>query len=93
MKSQYFDYTLFLNQNDQNFVKDEIAGDGTSGLYRLSKKNIIINSETVVLETRDRFRSEVIVSSQPLSRYLDYSIDYESGLSGSSPLCSTGTRT
>ena len=79
MKSDHFDYTLFASQNDQTFVKDEIRGDGTSGLYHLSRKNIVLNSETVVIETRDRYRSEVILSSQPLSRYLDYSIDYDTG--------------
>jgi uncharacterized repeat protein (TIGR01451 family) len=79
LKSQNFDYTVYASQNDQVYVKDEIQGDGTSGLYLLSKNNIIINSETVVIETRDRFRSEVILSSQQLTRYLDYSIDYASG--------------
>ncbi len=79
MKSDHFDYTLFASRNDQAFVKDEIRGDGTSGLYHLSRKNIVLNSETVVIETRDRYRSEVILSSQPLSRFLDYSIDYDTG--------------
>ena len=79
MKSEHFDYTLFASQSDQTFVKDEIQGDGTSGLYGLSRKNIIINSETVVIETRDRFRSEVVLSSQPMSRYADYTIDYDTG--------------
>lgn len=79
MKSDHFDFTLFASQNDQAFVKDEIQGDGTSGLYRLSRKNVIINSESVVIETRDRFKSEVILSSQPMSRYLDYTIDYDAG--------------
>ena len=79
MKSEHFDYTLFASQNDQTFVKDEIQGDGTSGLYQLSQKNIVINSDSIVIETRDRFRSEVILSSQPMSRYLDYTIDYDTG--------------
>ena len=79
MKSDHFNYTLFASQNDQTFVKDEIRGDGTSGLYQLSRKSIVLNSETVVIETRDRYHSEVILSSQPLSRYLDYSIDYDTG--------------
>jgi uncharacterized repeat protein (TIGR01451 family) len=79
MKSEHFDYTLYASQSDQSFIKDEIPGDGTSGLYRLSRKNIVINSESVVIETRDRFRSEVILSSQPMARSLDYTIDYDAG--------------
>ena len=79
MKSDHFSYTLFASQNNQTFVKDEIQGNGTSGLYQLSRKSIVVNSETVVIETRDRYKSEVIISDQPLSRYLDYSIDYDAG--------------
>ncbi len=79
LKSEHYDYTLYASQNTQAFVKDEIQGDGTSGLYRLSRKNIIVNSDSVVIETRDRFRSEVVLSSQPMSRFVDYTIDYDAG--------------
>ena len=79
MKGERFEYNVFAAETNQAFVKDELRGDGTSGLYRLSRKNIVLNSERVTIEARDRFRSEVIVSSQPLSRFLDYTIDYESG--------------
>lgn len=78
-KSETYDYTVFGSQSDQAFVKDEFQGDGTSGLYHLSRKNILLNSESVVIETRDRFRSEVIVKSQVLTRYIDYSFDYDAG--------------
>jgi uncharacterized repeat protein (TIGR01451 family) len=79
MKGEWFQYNVFAAETNQAFVKDELRGDGTSGLYRLSRKNIVLNSERVTIEARDRFHSEVIVSSQLLSRFLDYSIDYESG--------------
>ena len=83
MKSDYagehFGYSAFAAQSDQGFVKDEIQGDGTSGLYRLSRRPLIINSDKIRLEIRDRFRSEVVIESRPLTRYLDYSIDYLNG--------------
>lgn len=79
MKGERFQYNVFAAETNQAFIRDEIPGDGTSGLYRLSRKNIALNSERVTIEARDRFHSEVIVSSQPLSRHLDYTIDYESG--------------
>lgn len=79
MKGEKFDFNIFVSDTNQAFVKDEIRGDGTSGLYRLSRKNIVLNSESVTIETRDRFKSEVIISSQKLSRHVDYSIDYDSG--------------
>jgi uncharacterized repeat protein (TIGR01451 family) len=83
LKSEYagerFGYNVFAADTDQAFVKDEIRGNGTSGLYRLSRTGIMINSEKVTIETRDRFHSEVIVSSQTLTRHIDYNIDYDAG--------------
>lgn len=79
MKGETFDFNLFVSDTNQAFVKDELRGDGTSGLYRLSRSNIIINSETITIESRDRFKSEVVISSQQLSRHIDYDIDYENG--------------
>ncbi len=83
LKSEYnddrFRLNVFASDTDQAFVKDEIRGDGTSGLYRLSRQHILINSETVTIETRDRFRSEVVLSTQAMSRHIDYNIDYDAG--------------
>ena len=39
-------------------MRDEIRGDGTSGLYQLSRRSIVVNSEKVRIEMRDRFHSE-----------------------------------
>jgi uncharacterized repeat protein (TIGR01451 family) len=79
MKSENFDFNLFVSDTNQAFVKDELRGDGTSGLYRLSRNDIVINSETITIESRDRFKSEVVISSQKLNRHIDYDIDYENG--------------
>lgn len=79
LKSKYVDYNVFAADTHQTFVKDEVRGDGTSGLYRLSRKNIVLNSESITIETRDRFHSESAVKSQKLSRHIDYNIDYEDG--------------
>lgn len=78
-ESERFGYSAFVADTDQAFVKDEIRGDGTSGLYRLSRKGIAPNSDTVVIETRDRFHSENIVNTQRLTRFIDYAIDYDAG--------------
>ncbi len=72
-------YTAFAAENVNNFIKDEIPGEGISGLYRLNGKNIVINSDNIVIETRDRFRSEIIIKTETMRRYLDYSIDYTDG--------------
>ncbi len=59
--------------------RDEIQGQGISGPYRLSSRSILANSERVTLEVRDRFRSELVVSSRKLSRFIDYDLDLLSG--------------
>lgn len=70
---------VYASESDHAFVKDELRGDGTTGLYRLTRDRIVINSEHVTLEVRDRFQSERILSSRRLIRHVDYSIDYASG--------------
>jgi uncharacterized repeat protein (TIGR01451 family) len=72
-------YTAFAARNAQSYIKDEIQGNGTSGLYHLARQQILLNSERVRIETRDRYHSERVITTQPLSRYLDYTIDYFSG--------------
>lgn len=79
IKSEYkgtqFSYNAFATNTRQAYVRDEIQGDGTAGLYKLSRNGIVINSDKVRIETRDRFHSEVILTSRQLARYLDYDID------------------
>ena len=82
-KSEYqgkmLEFNLFGAETGQIFVKDELRGDGTSGLYRLSRGNMVLNSEKVTLETRDRFHSEIVVSRRMLNRFMDYSISPDVG--------------
>ena len=47
----------------------DIRGDGTSGLYRLGSNDIVLNSEKIRIETRDRFRSERIINTVEISRH------------------------
>lgn len=83
LKSGYdgkrFAYTAFAARNAQSYVRDEIQGNGTSGLYRLSNQRILLNSERITIETRDRYNNGHVINSQQLSRYLDYTIDYYTG--------------
>jgi len=79
LENGIFSYTAFAAESKNNFIKDEIRGDGTSGLYRFTNKNLVINSESITIETRDRFRSEIILDSKSLIRHIDYNIDYQEG--------------
>lgn len=71
--------SVFAAKTDLAHIRDELRGDGTSGVYHLSRSGLVANSESIVIETRDRFRSEVILSQKKLTRYLDYTIDYGGG--------------
>jgi hypothetical protein len=79
LRTRNVEVAAFGTQTDAVHVRDEIPGDGTSGLYRLSRGRITPNSETVTLLTRDRFRSEVVVAARLLTRFVDYSIDFDRG--------------
>jgi uncharacterized repeat protein (TIGR01451 family) len=72
-------FTAFGAHSDQLYVRDEIQGNGLSGPYRLSGRNIVPNSDKLRIEVRDRFRSELIVSSTQMTRHIDYDIDPDAG--------------
>ncbi|MEO0997539.1 MAG: OmpA family protein, partial [Pseudomonadota bacterium] len=78
-RGEHIDYQAFAADSAQAFRRDELAGNGTSGLYRLSGNDIIPNSDTVRLEVRDRFDASEVVGETTLTRYIDYDIDYRLG--------------
>lgn len=79
LRSDHFDLNVFASDSGQNFVRDEIQGDGTSGLYHLSFPDLVYNSDKIRIETRDRFRPQLVLSSRSMTRNLDYNIDYDAG--------------
>ncbi len=82
-KSRYhdsrYDIVWFASESDRALVRDEIRGDGSSGPYRLSRTNVLRNSEEITIEVRDRFQNERVVERRTLTRFVDYDIDYERG--------------
>jgi uncharacterized repeat protein (TIGR01451 family) len=83
LKAEYvgenFQVLGFAAETNQGFAKDEIAADGTSGTYQLSNRNILAQSESIVVETRDRHRPDIILDRRQMVRYLDYTLDYLTG--------------
>ena len=71
--------SVFGANTDQGFLLDTIAGDGTSGVYRLSRGGLVRNGERVRIVVRDRFALDQVLSTVSLSRFVDYSIDYDAG--------------
>jgi len=69
----------FLAYDDSLQFIDEIAANGTSGPYHLSKDNIVENSDIVKIIVKDKNSPSNIVSEKVLTRYYDYYIDFYSG--------------
>jgi uncharacterized repeat protein (TIGR01451 family) len=74
-----FTANVFAADNRERYGRDELLGDGTSGPYYLSRTPVVANSDRVRLEIRDRIRTEVVVESRLLTRFIDYSVDYYTG--------------
>ncbi|MEO0461529.1 MAG: hypothetical protein AAF127_00230 [Pseudomonadota bacterium] len=69
----------FAADIETRLQRQEIQGQGISGPYALGTRRIIPNSERVTIEVRDRFRSELIVETRTLTRFIDYDLDLLSG--------------
>ena len=80
LKSSYegdkYEYTAFASETSKRSQRDEMQGDGTSGLYYLSRVPVSA-SEKITLETRDRDDLGLVIESRTLNRYSDYEIDYD----------------
>ncbi|WP_242187399.1 DUF11 domain-containing protein [Sphingomonas sp. CARO-RG-8B-R24-01] len=72
-------FSAFAADTDQLYGRDEIQGNGLSGPYRLSGRDIVPNSDKLRIETRDRLRPELILSTRQLTRHIDYDIDTSAG--------------
>ena len=84
--------TAFAADTPYRHRREEIQGNGLSGPYALGARNILPNSERVVIEIRDRLRSDRIVESRALVRHIDYDIDYIGGtLRFREPILSRGS--
>jgi hypothetical protein len=70
---------IFATLTDRKVVQDEIRGQGISGYYFLGKSNIVIGTEKVRIETRDKLHNEIIISRLEKTRIGDYDIDYQQG--------------
>jgi uncharacterized repeat protein (TIGR01451 family) len=78
-RGRNFAATAFVADTPYRFRRDEIQGNGLTGPYQLGARDILPNSERIVIETRDRLHSEQIVETLTLTRHVDYDIDYLAG--------------
>jgi uncharacterized repeat protein (TIGR01451 family) len=78
-KSEQVGVTAFVADTPFRHRREEIQGNGLSGPYALGARDILPNSERVIIEIRDRLRSARIVETRTLVRHIDYDIDYIAG--------------
>jgi len=71
--------TGFYGNNVQAFQRDIIAPDGTSGYYFLSRRLLVVGSENVSFELTEYNRPGFVVGYVPLTRGVDYDVDYDRG--------------
>lgn len=69
----------FASSSDQEIVRDVFEADGTSGPFLLGHTPVVARSETVIVEVRDRYRTEEVLSRQVRRRDLDYTLDPVAG--------------
>ncbi len=74
-----FRLDAFATYTDRVQAVDSIRGKGISGYYFLSESHVVEGSEMVVIETRDRWRPERVLSRESMARETDYDIDYDTG--------------
>jgi len=77
-EGEVYQYSAFVSETNLKYQRDDIRGDGTSGMYYLSR-SAVSNSENISIEVRDKDNPENVVSTRSLQRYTDYDIDYEDG--------------
>jgi uncharacterized repeat protein (TIGR01451 family) len=65
----------FVTETDFVTFTDNIPADGTSGFYYLARAPIVENSERVMVETRDRFQSEIVLEARVMLRRRDYTVN------------------
>lgn len=78
-RSRHVSATAFGAVISSRHRRDRLQGNGLSGPYSLSARDITANSERVAIETRDRLRSERVTERRVLTRFIDYDIDYVAG--------------
>ena len=79
LRGENLGFSAFAAESSQSFNRDELRGDGTSGLYQLGNTPIIANSEEIRIEVRDRFDSGRVLETTVLRRFLDYNLDTLNG--------------
>ena len=77
-KRKNYRLRAFVTKNDQDIVREEFRGKGTSGPFFLNG-SVEPFSEKVWIEIRDRYNPQVVLERRELNRFADYEINYTEG--------------
>jgi uncharacterized repeat protein (TIGR01451 family) len=72
-----FGLRAFGNYTDQTQMMEALPGRGIAGYYYLAQRPVIEGSERVVVEVRDRYRPDNVLSRELMRRFADYEINYD----------------
>ena len=70
---------LFISEQNEENVVELIRGKGVALNYKLTSAPVVINSETIEIITISRDNPGVVLSTDTLSRFGDYTLDYTTG--------------
>ncbi|MEM7767931.1 MAG: hypothetical protein AAF253_10655 [Pseudomonadota bacterium] len=71
-----FRFDIYAGETDTGQQVVEVPAIGISGPYALGFGEVIENSETVEIITRDRNQPSVILKTEPVARFTGYTLDY-----------------
>jgi uncharacterized repeat protein (TIGR01451 family) len=71
--------TAFHNRSFQKQVVERILGNGTSGFYQLTQFPIVENSDFIEIITVDRERPGIIIRTETMGRFVDYTLSTLTG--------------
>lgn len=78
-KSGPVEAQLFVSELDEQNYVDRIRGKGVALNYKLEKAPLVINSETIEIITVSRDNPGVVLTTETLSRFGDYTLDFVTG--------------
>ncbi|MFK7856330.1 MAG: transporter [Granulosicoccus sp.] len=73
-------FQLFAARQSEVRASEEVRGNGTAMLFRLSGAPLVANSEVIEIVIRDRDNPGLVLSTDRLQRFSDYSLDSFTGL-------------
>jgi uncharacterized repeat protein (TIGR01451 family) len=78
---KYDNYSVqfFGAKDGQTLLRDDIPLLGTGEIYKLSGLNLVRGSDRVHIQIRDNRDYSKLISNMPISRFLDYNINYQDG--------------